>query len=218
MIWTIRPQLTACTVGKAVILLDLRDDRYLRVPSDRARLIYDWFARGGGAAPPAVAEFLVQSRLVGRGEVAAIDATAMSVSIPSAVPEHESATAAANPGAARIASRVLATWLSLRTRRLEAVIRNHRAQRLTLSTAGPDLSAARLAAYHRARRLVPIRKNCLLDSLALDRWLGDASPPRTIIVGVTAEPFLAHCWLQTGDMLLNDHPDHVRRYAPILVV
>ncbi len=218
MIWTMLPHLTACIVGEAVILLDLRADRYSRVTSSLAPRFRDWFAQGGGAAPPAVATFLVQSGLVRPGDLTAINVRPTPVAIPDAVPDRQFATTPPRLTAAPIAARVLATWLALRIRRLDAVLRDHQARRPDPSCSRTDLSPASLAAYHRARRLVPIRKNCLLDSLTLDRWLGDAAPPRTIVVGVTAEPFLAHCWLQTGDLLLNDHPDHVRRYAPILVV
>ncbi|MCA1196499.1 lasso peptide biosynthesis B2 protein [Sphingomonas sp. R647] len=217
VIWTLLPHLTACLAGEAVILLDLRADRYFRVSARLAPHVRDWFAQGGGAAPAIIAAFLVRSRLVERSDLRQLSARAAPVSIPNAVPHQELAHALPRLGAARLAGEVIGTWLALRTRRLETLLGAHRAQRSALP-AGPALAPAMLAAYHRARRLVPIAKNCLLDSLALDRWLGDTAPPRKIVVGVTAEPFLAHCWLQTDGLLLNDHPDHVRRYAPILVV
>lgn len=218
VIWTILPHLTACACGEAVILLDLRADRYFRAPARLAPQIRDWFTEGGGAAPSRIADFLVRSGLVEPDDLMVVSATAATVSIPTAVPDQVVVPALPRLGTARLASVVLGTWLALRTRRLEAVIHAHQSQRPARSPAGPILSPAMLGAYHRARRLVPIGKNCLLDSLALDRWLGDTTPPRSIVLGVTAEPFLAHCWLQTSAMLLNDHPDHVRRYAPILVV
>ena len=38
------------------------------------------------------------------------------------------------------------------------------------------------------------------------------------VFGVKTEPFDAHCWVQHGDVVLNDAPDRVRQYSPILVV
>jgi hypothetical protein len=218
VIWTISPHLTACVAGDAIILLDLRRDRYSRAPAGIASQMRDWFSAGGGAPPKTVGEFLVRSGLTDEVELAAISAAADKIRIPRSVPEDVPPAPLARREAAGIASQVGATWLALRTRRLEPLIHDHRARRGVPSPTDPTICLSKLAAYHRTRRLVPIRKNCLLDSLALDRWLGARTGPRRIVFGVTAEPFLAHCWLQTGDLLLNDHPDHVRRYAPILVV
>lgn len=218
MIWTISPHLTACVAGDAIILLDLRRDRYSRAPAGIAGEMRDWFSEGGGAPPKAVGEFLVRSGLTDEAERAAISAAADQIFIPRSVPEDVPAAQLSRIETTRIASQVGATWLALRTRRLEPLIRDHRARRGVPSPTDPTTCPSLLAAYHRTRRLVPIRKNCLLDSLALDRWLGARTGRRNIVFGVTAEPFLAHCWLQTGDLLLNDHPDHVRRYSPILVV
>ncbi len=38
------------------------------------------------------------------------------------------------------------------------------------------------------------------------------------VFGVKTEPFDAHCWVQHGEIVLNDAPDRVRQYSPILVV
>ena len=38
------------------------------------------------------------------------------------------------------------------------------------------------------------------------------------VFGVKTEPFDAHCWVQHGEVVLNDAPDRVRQYSPILVV
>jgi hypothetical protein len=35
---------------------------------------------------------------------------------------------------------------------------------------------------------------------------------------VQTKPFAAHCWVQQGDVVFNDTPEHVRRYTPILAV
>lgn len=216
--WTILPHLTACVAGDGLILLELRRDRYFRVPPREAPKMRAWFEHGGGPAPADIATLLVKSGLVAPKDIEAISATAQPVVIPEAAPEQGRAPPLPGLGAYSVARRVFATWLALRTRRLESVIRSHRRQRRSACPTDAVDCSAPLLAYHRARRLVPIARNCLLDSLALDRWLGETGPPRTIVIGVTSEPFLAHCWLQTEHLLLNDSPDHVRRYAPILLV
>lgn len=67
-----------------------------------------------------------------------------------------------------------------------------------------------------ARRFVPIRRNCLLDSLSLLRWLG--APRVSILFGVKLDPFAAHCWVQAGPMILNDLTENVAAFTVVRVV
>jgi hypothetical protein len=69
-----------------------------------------------------------------------------------------------------------------------------------------------------ARPLVPVRANCLLDSLSLLSWLGSARCGAMLVFGVKLDPFAAHCWVQTGNLLLNDHVDNVKRFGPVRVL
>ena len=38
------------------------------------------------------------------------------------------------------------------------------------------------------------------------------------VFGVRTWPFSAHCWLQIGDAVLDDDPERVSRYTPIMVL
>ena len=67
------------------------------------------------------------------------------------------------------------------------------------------------------RRLVPYALNCLTDSLALMHWLG-RSPGALLVFGAKLEPFAAHCWVQLGDLLLNDRTDVVAQFRPVRVI
>ena len=69
-----------------------------------------------------------------------------------------------------------------------------------------------------ARPLVPFKANCLLDSLALLSWLGSARRGSMLVFGVKLDPFAAHCWVQTGGLLLNDRVDNVERFGPVRVL
>jgi hypothetical protein len=73
-----------------------------------------------------------------------------------------------------------------------------------------DLASRFLA----ARRLVPIRRNCLLDSLSLVRWLGGGR----ILFGVKLNPFAAHCWVQSEALILNDLIENVAAFTVVRVV
>jgi Transglutaminase-like superfamily len=75
-----------------------------------------------------------------------------------------------------------------------------------------------ITAFMNLRPLYPRPYLCLFDSLALLEFLaGYHSYPR-IVFGVVADPFQAHCWLQEGNMLLNDDLERVDRYIPIMSV
>jgi Transglutaminase-like superfamily len=75
-----------------------------------------------------------------------------------------------------------------------------------------------IAAFKHLRPFYPRPYLCLFDSLALLEFLaGYHSYPR-IVFGVVADPFQAHCWLQEGDVLLNDDLEQVGKYTPIMSV
>ena len=78
---------------------------------------------------------------------------------------------------------------------------------------------ARLAGRFRAARsLVPIPPICLQDSIALAFWLARRSACPALVFGAKLDPFSAHCWVQTDALVLNDAPDTVSQFAPVLVI
>lgn len=59
---------------------------------------------------------------------------------------------------------------------------------------------------------------CLNDSLALTHFLASQKLSPRWVIGVRVRPFGAHSWVQSGSVVLNDLPERVRSYQPILVV
>jgi len=74
------------------------------------------------------------------------------------------------------------------------------------------------ATFNAARRFVPIKPSCLQDSLALLACLARRRLSADLVFGVKLHPFSAHCWVQAGDIVLNDAIDHVTIHTPILVI
>lgn len=72
--------------------------------------------------------------------------------------------------------------------------------------------------FQAARQFVPIPRNCLTDSIALLQWLARQGQAATLVFGVKLNPFAAHCWVQSGALLLNDHVEHVERFTPVRVI
>jgi hypothetical protein len=59
---------------------------------------------------------------------------------------------------------------------------------------------------------------CLMRSLQQLLYLRGLGYAPTWVFGVRTWPFQAHCWLQADTVVLDDHVEHVRAFAPILAV
>ena len=77
---------------------------------------------------------------------------------------------------------------------------------------------AQACAVAGARDLIPQKRHCLTDSLALLRLLAKRELAATLVFGAKLDPFAAHCWVQAKGMLLNDHRDTVERFTPVLTL
>lgn len=87
-------------------------------------------------------------------------------------------------------------------------------------SSAPDLDRiARLTSVF-ARRLpwVPGQGACLYRAWFLRRLLRSAGQDAAWVFAVKTWPFGAHCWLQVDDAVLDDDPDRVSLYTPILAV
>lgn len=75
-----------------------------------------------------------------------------------------------------------------------------------------------LAAASLALPWIPLEGECLQRAYEL-RWLLARQGVRTEwIFGVRTWPFVAHCWLQTDDLVIADSLERVGRFTPIMVV
>jgi len=82
-----------------------------------------------------------------------------------------------------------------------------------------DASTARRAlVFARLLPWIPFQGVCLYRSFMLLAYLRAAGLDAAWVFGVRTWPFEAHCWLQHGDLVLDDTVDGVRGYLPILVV
>lgn len=117
--------------------------------------------------------------------------------------------------------RLLVTRRRLRTRGLKAVLNEASNVRSRLSaidqSSSTEASTAALT-FRRVRPYVPITTVCLLDSIALLHFLAHRGVPADLVFGVTGAPFSAHCWLQSGEAVLNDTLGNVESYTPIRVI
>lgn len=112
--------------------------------------------------------------------------------------------------------------LLLKTSRLKTLI--DRMQRIKKRQYGqnPAPTTDAVVAVLRFLRIRPwfytAKDACLLDSICLTFFLLQAKLSPTFIIGVKTKPFAAHAWVQFDSHVVNDSPETVQQYSPILSV
>ena len=101
---------------------------------------------------------------------------------------------------------------TLRTRSLREILAWARRARAPADNVRRTLVSRFLA----LRPLYPRDYNCLFDSLALSRFLRERCASGDWVFGVRGAPFAAHCWVEIEGVPVNDDPDFVAPYVPIL--
>jgi len=76
-----------------------------------------------------------------------------------------------------------------------------------------------IAAFRRTAARVPFAHNCMHRSLALQRMLARRGTAATLRIGLGAKPnlFPGHAWLECGGAVINDDPELVTRYTPLVI-
>jgi hypothetical protein len=110
----------------------------------------------------------------------------------------------------------------LRRNALELTIQSIARQKQSRVGGTSALDTERIASltlgFNRLRLTFPRSYLCLFDSLALMHFLAFYDIYPTLVFGVRAEPFGAHCWVQADDVALNDTIEHVSQFTPIMSV
>jgi hypothetical protein len=225
----------ACCADGQVILLDMHRNRYVGVGGAQlpalARAIEGWPVSPDGPShprtPPAIDALTAPLRAQGLLTRAATGgAAATTIEVPVRSLNAEDVVHGAAIGWRRLvrfltSAITASTWLSWRS--LATIARLVAARRARLAThdgpASPDAMRTLVAGYLRLRPFAfSAHDRCLHDSLILMHFLAGEGVFANWVIGVRTQPFGAHSWVQSGDTVLNDQHEHVRRYQPILVV
>lgn len=209
-----------------VIFLDIESDQYFRLSAPLERLFVRYIEDDEGSEENILP-------LVERGMLLPTTHNSKPDSSPSVPIPTQSTVEHSSPRRAITATLVpevlFTTWLidrQLKTRPLKDVLaRTCRYRDARLRLAQPDAASRSeewlveaTSRFRRARLHVPIPTRCLLDSLSLARFLARRGQASSIVFGVTHEPFRAHCWLQSGEVVLNDTVGNVMNHIPIRVI
>lgn len=227
------PHVHVCVTDDYAVLLDLRRDKYIGIGREHmpalAAAVVGWPATVQSKLEPSAPAKALLSKMLSTGLLTADPVVGKEARSP-VIPQAQFMAIEADleyrrPIAVRDVSQVLIAATKARAllkwRPIETVVA--RVQRRKEQGAGGefDLDAARplVEAFLHLRPLVFTTKDeCLFDSLVLVELLARHQLFPVWLFGVSTNPFRAHSWVQAGDRVLNDLPERVCKFTPILAV
>jgi hypothetical protein len=220
------PAVHACFTGDGTVFLDLKHDKYFGLDRHKTSLLRSLLddnhpARDGE-------HDILASELLERG-LLTTDAAAGRLFEPALVelPDAPLLDSVIDEAPRLRFSHLLhfvgaciTVWIALKRHSLLYAVqrlKRHRAARVDHCDVDTAQEFVRVFQYLRPFFYVA-RDNCLFDSLALTEFLRRRGVQTTCVLGVRTLPFAAHCWVQTGRLLVDGLPAQVARFQPILSV
>jgi hypothetical protein len=120
----------------------------------------------------------------------------------------------------RMAGAMAQTAISLRLRQLRhAAARTGRRKARSRAGASADAMRDATAVFLALRPFFyTVGGRCLYDSMVLLEFLAARRLFPVWVIGITMVPFAAHSWVQFENAVLNDEPEFVRGFTPILAI
>lgn len=223
----------ACAIGEQVVLLDVRRNKYLALAQAQCsgldQLVADWPRLAGSATREEAHAKVLAGRMLANGLLRTASSDAMPPQWPTlpevtgtVVGEYADTTVRAGLRQTSLfVQSILTATVALKLRGLEFAVRWASGLRPRNARDEVSLEAAQQAVsvYERLRPLAyTARDECLFDSLALLAFLARQGMYPRLAIGIRTGPFGAHSWVQSGHTVLNDLPERVRKFRPILVI
>lgn len=208
-----------CEIGGQRVFLDLAGDRYFSLPPAADAAFASLQNTDDDAAPCA-------------GDTSFLLRAGVLVAAPGGKPiartchprPARSMLEGAEAGAGDPPRALFEAWLlvlrarhAVRKKKLPAYLKALTRGRPATTNASATTLEHALGQFRAGRRFVPIAPNCLYDSLALCRFLQRRGICADLVIGAKLYPFGAHCWLQQGEVVLNDSLASARDFEPVLV-
>lgn len=222
--YIVRDDLSFCRVGEHFIFLDIINDRYFSLPHPMEQAFASHLA-GKQTPGPDISGLIEQHILVDQRSTITGKRRSINPAARSAMEAPPSAEKLRAFELLEVLVIVLRTWLELKFFHLKHVLDDLCDDRpLNAAEVAPPtpLLERRLsnaaAIYRHARLYVPLDIRCLLDSVAMARFLRRRQLRTHVVFGVALDPFSAHCWVQVDDFVLNDTVGNVNAHTTIRVV
>ncbi|MEN1956575.1 lasso peptide biosynthesis B2 protein [Luteimonas changyuni] len=209
-------------MAEQLVLLDVGNDQYFRLPHQMERALV---AHLSGDSDGDISELIERSILVAKEDAstqARPRAEPVARSAMEAPPSQQSTSVREilDVLAIVMTSRVELKFSALKTILDSLTTTSH--IRTALSGVPRELLEKQVwdaaATFRQARLYVPVGMTCLLDAIAMTRFLRKRKLHSNLVFGVALDPFSAHCWVQTADTVLNDTVGNVHAHTPIRVV
>lgn len=198
-----------------LVLLDVTRDAYFCLPQAAAGVDLACGARALRGLPSDLGEDLLAAGLADP-RAAGAGAGPLAVAASRDLVDHPWPAVTAAEALGFLAS-LCAMGRSYRKRPFAVLVATARARRG--ARAEPSAQVERRAlAFQALLPWSPIQGACLFQAFLLLDYLGRVGLSADWVFGVRTWPFSAHCWLQSGDLVLNDSVERVSGYRPILVV
>lgn len=211
------PHVSFGFLSECAVALDLSADRYFLIAAPAAAALVAVSAVGDGKADRLILDAMVRKRLLEPGAGAPIEPIVAETLCGSAL---EAEGTGGHLPLLEVASFRASAALHLRLFGLKATLarwrglRHRYARRLQPSTAADGVIHV-AQGYADARVFLPAKQLCVPDSLALARSLWRRGLYADVYFGVRLAPFMAHAWVQAGDVLLSDKLNTVGEYTPV---
>lgn len=212
-----RPEVHLAWVGEDLVILDLVDGQYFCLPGI-AGVAARSDAGGLEAADPEALVDLVAAGLIQPAGAPSAALAADLIASPTAdlldrIPASLDARAAA-----AMAQAFGVVVRRFHGRPLRAIVSAAARARPTTRQSDAVALARRAAGFATMLPWVPLQGECLFRSFMLLAFLRSGGFDARWVFGVRTWPFQAHCWLQSGALVLDDAADRVAAFTPILVV
>jgi len=222
--YTVRDDLSFCRVGEQFVFLDINNDRYFCLPQLLERALASHL-EGDETSDMDISGLIEQNILVDQLRSTIVDRRSIKPALRSVMEAPPARQKIRAFELMEVLAIVLHTKLELKLFALKHVLHGLGADRHTQpaqATPPRALLERRLsgaaALYRGARLYVPVDMCCLLDSIAMAKFLRRRQLHVHVVFGVALDPFSAHCWVQADDLVLNDSVGNVNSHTPIRVV
>jgi len=228
MHYLLRDDLSCCDVDGHLIFLDIAQDRYFKLTGDLEKAMRRFRAHEDIA--PTLVEDLAAARILVEAPNLKARAAIANIRPPTCSAIEQVPTIGSRQLGMAVIFEVMAIVRSIRRQlkihtlktniEVARAYRDRKTSALEIATPTTLENSLLQASWQfaRARRYVPIEPVCLLDSLSLLRFLSRRGIPANIVFGVMPEPFAAHCWVQAGDIVLNETLSDANAHTPIRMV
>lgn len=222
--YVLRDDISYCRVGERLVFLDVGNDQYFQLPHAMEKALTAYM-NGYGYTIPDMDALVKRRILVEQTSRAGVTRSSINPVARSAMETSLSSRNLRFSELMEVFAIVMMTRMKLKICTLKSVLDGLAADRnIQLAGTRPlaELSERFLfgaaATFCHARLYVPIEMRCLLDSIAMARFLLRRGIHARIVFGIALDPFSAHCWVQVDDLVLNDTVGNVTSHTPIRLV